>query len=398
MPMPWKYLRSEVVATVRGSRSVDEALGKLREKHGGDLTKRQLECAWTHYRQETPDLERLLAAPRGGLREAVRAIPQARIPVDEWDEPTDPGASAPNYAAAKARAAEVVGETAASIIVDSHPFRLPKETTRKKLPTPSERVIPWDWSEAPPRRMIVESDNHYCHEDPRFQAAKFEFAARRGCDALFNLGDQHDFTNLSRFDKDPAYANTMWDDVRASNERHWSVAVQIFKVIEMLEGNHDWRIYKAIMANHALFGLPGLADWHMLGVPEEVTVHAYGTHRQIGHVWGEHGDQVRGQNPTHFAMQHRGGRVNVFGHSHKPGAYIRVLRGESGKMSRREVYNLGHGQDESTCDLWAGTVKGWSHSFLYVEHYERDDGWDVNVYPIHTDRGVFSFDGVVYRG
>lgn len=283
-------------------------------------------------------------------------------------------------------------------VFGTEPFKLPAEVTRKKTPPPQERVVPWDWSEAPPRRMIIESDNHYCHEDKAFQAAKFEFAARRGCDALFNLGDQHDFTNLSRWDKDPQYANTLWDDVRASNERHWDTAVQIFRRIEFIEGNHDWRIYKAIMANHALFGLPGLVDWHALGIPKQVKVHTYGTHRQIGHVWGEHGDQVRGQNPTHYAMQHRGGRVVTFGHSHKPGSYIRVARDHDGQMQRREVYNLGHGQDESTCDLWAGTVKGWSHSFLYVEHYQTEYGWDVNCYPIHVDRGAFVYDGVVYKG
>lgn len=277
-------------------------------------------------------------------------------------------------------------------------FKLPAEATKKKLPPPQERVVPWDWSKPPPRRMIVESDNHYCHEDRRFQAVKFEFAARRGCDTLLNLGDQHDFTNLSRFDKDPAYGNTLWDDVRASNERHWGVAKDIFDDIYFIEGNHDWRIYKSIMANHALFGLPSLMDWHSLGVPEEVQVYTYGTHLQVGHLWGEHGDQMRGKNPTHYAMEHRGGRVVAFGHTHKPGAYLRVTRNAAGQMERRECYNLGHGQDESTCDLWAGTQKGWTHSFLYVEHYETDYGWDVNVYPIHTDRGVFSYDGVVYRG
>ncbi len=67
-------------------------------------------------------------------------------------------------------------------------------------------------------------------------------------------------------------------------------------------------------------------------------------------------------------------------------------------MAKREVYNLGHGQDESVCDLWAGTTKGWSHSFLYVEHVECEEGWDVFCYPIFVERGRFSFNGRVYRG
>lgn len=283
-------------------------------------------------------------------------------------------------------------------LVQGAEVTVPKEVSRKKLPPPPERVVPWDWDVAPPASMLVESDNHYGHEDKRFQAAKFEFAARRGIHTLFNLGDQHDFACLSRFDKDPALAGTMWDDIRASNERHWGPAVRIFKRIEMLEGNHDWRVYKTVMANHALFGLPGMTDWHLMGVPEEVVVHKYGTHRQIGHVWGEHGDQVRTANPTHYAMQHRGGRVVAFGHTHKPGYYHKRLRAEDGQMVKREVYNLGHGQDESTCDLWAGTSKNWSHSFLYVEHMETDHGWDVCCYPIFVERGQFVFDGVRYRG
>src|SRR6185436_12364106 len=138
-------------------------------------------------------------------------------------------------------------------------------------------------------------------------------------------------------------------------------------------GNHEDRLYRTIMSNPGFYQLRVLDDWNSLaGLPEKVRVHQFNTQRQIGLVWGEHGHEWPGNNPTHNALQLRGGRVLVAGHNHRFGMYSRTWRDENGKVVRREAWNTGYGASPPhkapAVARWARTVPHWQNAMLMIEH------------------------------
>jgi predicted phosphodiesterase len=271
---------------------------------------------------------------------------------------------------------------------------IPKEAKLKNLPKPLELVKPW--SGTPPRSMIIDSDDHYGLHNKKFQEAKLKFAEDQGgIDCWFNLGDHYDFGSLSSFLKDPRLPYSLQDEFDAS-ESYWKRVCSAAQRVEYILGNHEYRLFKTIQANQGFFGLRSLSNWHQLaGIPTKVVVHEYGTLRQIGLVGGEHGDQIRGQNPVLWAMNNRNWRVTVFGHTHHMGSYYRTCLNERGEIVTREAHNTGYGQDPRTAP-WAGAVPNWQPGFLYAEHFRTSTGWDVSIHPIRVSNGKFMFRGRTY--
>lgn len=275
-------------------------------------------------------------------------------------------------------------------------LQVPRDAARERQKPGPELVLPW--SGPPPRRVLIDSDSHFPHHDPRHLAAKMKFAQDYKPDVWWCLGDHYDFNGLSSFDQDPEVGTTLQEEFDSSAE-YWREVCSVARKVEYLLGNHEHRLWKTIVHNPGLFRLRALSDLHnLMGVPAKVKIHPYGTQRQIGHVWGQHGDQVRGINPTQWVMAHSSGRVSVFGHTHRLGAYFKTLRNEQGEMIRREVWNSGHGSSVAAATKWAGTTPAWQQGFLVVEHYQVGNVWAVNVYPIATQAGTFSYGGRIYRG
>jgi predicted phosphodiesterase len=280
--------------------------------------------------------------------------------------------------------------------MDAPEFSIPKVALAKRLPKPSELILPW--SGPPPASMIVDSDNHFPWHDKRMQAAKLKFAQDIRPDFWFRIGDHYDFTGLSRFDKDPKATRYLQQEFDSSQE-DWTEVCRVSKRQEFLLGNHEDRLYRTIMANAGFFGLRALEDWHVFAeIPRSVVIRPYGTQRQVGLLWGSHGDEVKGQNPCYTAMAHRDARVQVFGHTHRLAAYYRTRRNEDGKVVIREAWNTGHGSDLDVAARWAGAMPNWQHGFLFVEHYRDRGAWKIQVHPIKVEGGSFMFRGKVYRG
>lgn len=371
-----------------------EAAGRI---VGGNVTEAAIRCRWQRWRKEDSAIPLLrdVLTPTAKTANVEVEYDEIRIEMgpagiygeaevyDDWDEPTIPGIPVVEHPASNTTHVE---------------FVVPKEATAKKVPKPTELIVPWDWSVDPPAKMLVETDLHFPLHDERAEAAKLNFAADYAPDMWCNLGDTFDCTRLSRFDHDPAFPHTLQDEFNSAHQ-HWSVACQIAKRVKFILGNHEWRLAKTAFANPALFGLRALDDWNTLaGLPEKVEVHDYGSMVQVGHAWLEHGDQVRGaSNPTYWAWQHRGGRLGLFGHNHRPSFYAKSGRLEDGSIGRREFYGLGHGQDSSTCARWAGTVTGWTSGFAVVEHFTTAGKWDFRVTPVLTEGGAVHFAGKTYR-
>lgn len=267
---------------------------------------------------------------------------------------------------------------------------IPREAKARKLP-PAELVIPWHGQ--PPARLSIDSDLHYPLHHRGFEQAKLKFLADIKPDVHVTAGDMFDFTNLSRYDHDPRFAHSIVDEFEAAHEYVAGVCSSARRWM-FIPGNHEERLWKTVMANHALFGL--LEDFkHLARFPDKADVFQYGTELQVGNAWIVHGDQTKTQNPTHWRVSHSLARLTLFGHWHRPGSYVRIQRGHDGRMVRREAHSLGHGQDISTVTKWAGTTPAWAMGFAYVEQ----DGEDFLVHPIiANDKGEFTFNGRRYKG
>lgn len=274
-------------------------------------------------------------------------------------------------------------------------FKVPKEAAGRKLPPPSDLIRPW--SGPAPKSLIVDSDNHYPIADKYAEAAKLKFAADIKPEAWANLGDLYDFCSLSRFDKEPDRvfdAYTLQDEFDSA-KAYWKEVCRVAKRVEFILGNHEFRLFKTIMANLGFFNLRALEDWHNLaGIPEKVQIHQYGTQRQIGPVWLEHGDQLKTTNPANWAIHNRGGRVLVYGHHHKQAFVVKTVRDERGRLGERIVVGQGHGSDTKR-QTYVGAAPNWQQGFTYIETHS---GGDVSVHPIIITNGRFSFGGKVYDG
>lgn len=280
---------------------------------------------------------------------------------------------------------------------------VPKEVRnlKKMLPEPPELVRPWrgPW----PSSMIVDSDLHHDVHCARLEAAKLKFAADRKVEHWLNLGDTYDFESISRFAHDPERAGRGLQAEFDSALPYWREAARITKGrVDFILGNHEERLRVCLASSGGLFHLSCLADFgRIAGLPAGVTVHPYGSHVQVGPAWGEHGDRTKGQNPTFWAMNHRGARALFFGHTHKKGMYWRTLRSEDGQIVTRVSSNTGHGCDASKARYAGGKPNtNWQLGFDYVETYQDRHGVpQVIVHPIvAADDGSFSYGGRVYRG
>jgi predicted phosphodiesterase len=277
---------------------------------------------------------------------------------------------------------------------------IPPSLYRQNLkPQVPERIIPWDWARKPPERIIVDSDTHFEIAHVGFHEAKLEFARDVQANHWFNLGDLYDFAPVSRFGRDwYRKPNHLQEELDSA---HWYVdeMLRIVDGADIIEGNHEYRLERMLQVNSGLWGLRALSLESLTEWPKTVPVrrHPYGSHVQIGHLWGEHGDQMKSSvNPSLWALRNRAGRVTAFGHTHKKWFNMGSYLSDTGEVTRREVHGLGHGSQEKA-QAYAGTVKGWAMSFLYVEHYTIAGKLNIQATPITAnERGNFVFNGKVY--
>lgn len=250
-----------------------------------------------------------------------------------------------------------------------------------------------------PKRLIIDTDNHHEIVDKRWQDSKLRFAQDIRADGWLNLGDNYDFHFLSRYDKDPYRGQITIQKEFDSAKYYWQEITKLTKNVHYILGNHEYRLHKLIDLNPGFFGLKAFENFgELAGLPKEVKVYDYGTNLRIGHVWGEHGDQIRGQtNPCKWALENRNGRVRAFGHYHRAASLSRTELDETGKRIVREAYNVGHGTDERY-HKYAGTIKNWQMGFLFVEHFTIGGRLHYTCHHVKSENGAFAWQGKVYRG
>jgi predicted phosphodiesterase len=253
------------------------------------------------------------------------------------------------------------------------------------------------------------------HDETAMKAG-LRLAAELQPDLIVNLGDFLDLAEFSRFDQEPGFANT----TQASLDRGHRFLVEQRATapnaeIVLLEGNHDWRLLKSIMANaKAAFGLrqantpeswPVLSMQHLLRLDEIGVEYVDGW--PAGVYWVNdnlaciHGLKVRSAGSTAAAVVDDERVSVIFGHVHRIELLHKTRRTKEG---RRQSFAATPGclcRVDGAVPSMKGAinsrgqavhnVENWQHGLAVVTYKPGDSPFHLELVPI--------FDGhVMFRG
>lgn len=235
-------------------------------------------------------------------------------------------------------------------------------------------------------------------------------------DLIINLGDFLDLSEASRFLKEPAFAMTTNASLEVGAEflaRQRAASSQATRII-YIEGNHDFRLKRAIIENAAwAYNLrPGNQPdaWPVLSVPNLLSFEHFGVEYVEGYPAGifyinenlaaVHGERVRSGGSTAAAIIDDERVSLMTGHVHRIEQHFKTVRTAKGPRTRSASSigcmcrtdgavpstKTGPRHDGRTPDR----QENWQQA-LAVVHYEEGDGrFDVDIRPI--------FDGSVVWG
>lgn len=174
---------------------------------------------------------------------------------------------------------------------------------------------------------IIEPDRHFPFEDKKFSKLVYKLIDHYKPDGFINLGDAHDFWQISSYDKDPARKDCLKDDIAlvANHLDHIESRMRPGTVIHFLEGNHEdrlrryvWRHARALQS--IVPSLPEALDfkgrnargkcrvlWHPLDV---------WNHLRIGNTVLHHGEFYSESTAVNNLRKYRGCNF-IQGHNHR---------------------------------------------------------------------------------
>ncbi len=377
--MDWSTARDDTIRLARQARSLPELAAKQGTTPGA------VKGAWRRWRAQWPEMPRLADL----------------LGADVHDQA--PGPDPALLAAGKPGLRLVPGAFAERSDHRSVPRVEPPRIvyppgTRAPEPAPASNA-----TDALPRSILCDGDNHYPCADPVVEAAKLAFARDVKPGAWINVGDAYDCWLISRFDKEPdrlfsgpARLQEEFDAARP----YWREVCAISPRVHLILGNHENRLQKLLAANLGLFGLRSL-DWPVMAdLPSAVQVHPYGTRLRVGSITFEHGDRIGGRfgvlHPAHWLLTNRGNRNTVFGHTHRAETKFRTVYDETGEPHTYMAVNAGHSSDASKQNYQPEA--NWQTAFVYIECWTEAGKPRFTLHLIPVINGRFSWGGKVYDG
>lgn len=240
---------------------------------------------------------------------------------------------------------------------------------------------------------LICPDIHVNHHDPKFikltikiihELKRSKTARLKG---FISLGDGLDLGQISSYDKNPAYKNTISDDIAVYNKiiDNWSDAMPKGSVMHFCQGNHEVRMER-FLAKHA-------KEYHDLVQPLQELLrfkernkegkhhwvwHKYGNYKslKIGDCWITHG-YLYGKNVCADI-------INKYKHSCITGHVHRV-----GMIREGNLYaaTLGHGSLEEHTTHTAGPTN-WAQAIGVLTLLNSGET-DLEIINVRQGCGVF---------
>lgn len=216
---------------------------------------------------------------------------------------------------------------------------------------------------------VILPDVHAGFEDRLTIDNVLEYVRDANPGALVQLGDMVDFYGISRFDKEPDRIDTVQSELNVAHHlwERFKDAAPHAKYYQ-LEGNHEHRLYKTLLANPGLFSLDALRPEKLFRL-DELGVHwvpAEKTLKLNNSLVVTHGAVDDGcKMSQHSAYSARSnlekwGVSGISGHTHRVGSHYRTLADRV--LAWHEIGCL--------CRLDPGYVKypNWQQGFATVYH------------------------------
>jgi len=261
----------------------------------------------------------------------------------------------------------------------------------------------------PIRRAFVFGDTQIPFHDKRLLNLIFGFARNvLKPDTLVHVGDLLDAKSFGGFERKNQVENfidCVDTNYKIANE-HLSklTAINPDAQKELLEGNHDYRIYKHIQKYPRLKGMldieknlhlkdRGFRFWLWKKPRESMGKYRRGTLAplRLGKLRVYHGLRFN-QYHAQYNIAENSHSV-LYGHVHD----FQMASGRRHDSRDRHVaYCIGHCCDESQMDWRHGKASNWIHGFAVVEWSEKTGAFTVH--PIPVTNYQFIWNGVLYKG
>ena len=171
----------------------------------------------------------------------------------------------------------------------------------------------------PGDRIVVISDSQIPFHDAKSIEAVEHFLDDYQPNKLIWDGDMLDFWLLSRFDKNPARAHSVQDELdigRRMQDRQANRHPSADKV--WILGNHEDRLRRFLWENPAIASLRALDHQSLFSADDAFRVLGYGSQVQISNTIIEHGGPVRGKSGySARALFEKRGTSVIMGHTHR---------------------------------------------------------------------------------
>lgn len=231
-------------------------------------------------------------------------------------------------------------------------------------------------------------------------------------DLIINLGDLLDLQEFSRFEIEPGFALTTQPSIyRAQGFLCAQRAAAPNAEIRLMEGNHDARLPRQIVANaKAAFSLKRAPDeWPVLSVPNLLRLDDFGVEYVAGYPAGitwvndrlacVHGSKVRSSGSSAAAVIDDERVSVIFGHIHRielqhktrrtrnggrsslaasPGCLCRI----DGAVPSTKGATDPHGRA-------VAAVENWQHGLAVVTYKDGDAPFSLELVPIHAGATIF---------
>ena len=218
---------------------------------------------------------------------------------------------------------------------------------------------------------VVLNDTHNPFQDQRALREVELFLGELQPDMVVYAGDMSDFYALSKFDKNPARADSLQEDLNSTAElfKRQRALLPNARMV-FIPGNHEDRLRRHLWGQS-----PGLNSLDCLTIEglyklEENNIESVEYEEGVlvnGVFWMTHGDLIRAHaGYTAKGMSDKHGGCGIHGHSHRLGSYY--------KRDRFGVY--GWWENGALCNLdpdWI-SFPNWQQGFSLV-HFTKERFW-----------------------
>lgn len=231
-------------------------------------------------------------------------------------------------------------------------------------------------------------------------------------DLIVNLGDLLDLQEFTRFELEPGFQLTTQPSIyRAQEFLGMQRAIAPNAEIRLLEGNHDARLPRQIIANaKAAFQLKRAPeDWPVLSVPNLLRLDDFGVEYVPGYPAGItwindrlaciHGSKVRSNGSTAAGVIDDERVSVIFGHIHRIEMQHKTRRTRNGGRSSLAaspgclcridgaVPGVKGGMDPNGKAVAA--VENWQNGLAVVTYKDGDSPFALELIPIHGGTTIF---------